>query len=212
MGVTSRVMRTLTVLGTMLLAFVLLVPSAQAAPPGVPSAATARTQLGTLTVAAAGSSSGYSRDLFPHWSTVSGACNTREVVLQRDGTGVQTNSSCAAIAGRWFSPYEGATQTAADRIDIDHLVPLAEAWRSGASSWTTTRRQQFANDRSGPALIAVTDTVNQEKGDQAPNLWRPPLESYWCTYARMWVQVKYTWGLRVTSGERSALYSMLDRC
>lgn len=33
-----------------------------------------------LTVAGEGSTSGYSRDLFPHWITISGSCNTREQV------------------------------------------------------------------------------------------------------------------------------------
>jgi hypothetical protein len=59
---------------------------------------------------------------------------TRETVLRRDGTGVVTDSSCAATSGRWYSPYDGATWTAASDVDIDHIVPLAEAWRSGASS------------------------------------------------------------------------------
>lgn len=97
--------------------------------PGIPSASSAQSQLNGLTVASAGSSSGYSRDLFPHWSTVSGACNTREEVLKRDGTGVVTDSSCAATSGTWRSPYDGATWTAASDVDIDHMVPLANAWR-----------------------------------------------------------------------------------
>ena len=203
--------RVLVVLGTVLLGLLTLVPAAQAAPPGIPSEATARSRLGGLTVAATGSTAGYSRTLFPHWIDQGAGCDTRDVVLQRDGTGVSTGPSCT-VTGRWFSPYEGATQTSADRIDIDHVVPLAEAWRSGASGWSDARRRAFANDLGGPQLIAVTDTVNQAKGDQPPNLWRPPLESYWCTYARMWVGVKAEWGLTITGGEQRALYSMLDAC
>jgi hypothetical protein len=155
---------------------------------------------------------GYSRDLFPHWHTVSGACNTRETVLKRDGTNVVTDSSCAATSGRWFSPYDGATWTAAADVDIDHVVPLANAWRTGASSWTTSKRESFANDLSSPQLIAVTDNVNQAKGDQSPATWKPPLSSYWCTYARMWIASKYKWALSVNSAEKSALTSMLNTC
>lgn len=214
MGVTAEVTfpRPVVVLGTVLLGLLLIVPAAQATPPGIPSEATARTQLGGLTVAAPGTTAGYSRDRFPHWSTVSGPCTTREIVLQRDGTDVVPDSNCAAVSGSWYSPYEGATQTSADRVDIDHVVALAEAWRSGASAWTEERREAFANDRSGPQLIAVTDTVNQAKGDQPPNLWRPPLECYWCTYARMWVGTKSNWDLTITGGEQRALHSMLDTC
>ncbi|WP_158847197.1 HNH endonuclease family protein [Saccharothrix deserti] len=189
-----------------------LVTPAQATPPNIPSLATAQSELNALTVAAEGSTTGYSRDLFPHWSTVSGTCNTRETVLKRDGTNVVTDSSCAATSGRWYSPYDGATWTLASDIDIDHVVALAEAWRSGASSWTTSRRQSFANDLTNPQLIAVTDNVNQSKGDQDPAEWKPPLTSYWCTYAKMWIHSKYQWGLRVDSAEKSALQSMLGRC
>ena len=106
----TNALRTLLLVVALLLG---LVTVASATPPGIPSAATARTQLGSLRVAADGSMTGYSRDLFPHWHTVTGACNTREQVLKRDGTNVVTDSSCAATSGRWFSPYDGATWTAA---------------------------------------------------------------------------------------------------
>ncbi|MEV5971002.1 HNH endonuclease family protein [Streptomyces sp. NPDC051921] len=187
-------------------------PAAQAAPPTPVSAATARTYLAALTVKAEGSSTGYSRDLFPHWITQSGTCNTREVVLKRDGVNVVTDSSCASVSGSWYSAYDGATWTVASDLDIDHVVPLAEAWRSGANSWTTSRRQGFANDLTRPQLIAVTDNVNQAKGDQDPAEWLPSVTSYRCTYARMWVQVKYYYDLSVDSAEKSALQSILNGC
>lgn len=165
-----------------------------------------------LTVRADGSMTGYSRDKFPHWSTVSGTCNTREHVLKRDGTNVVQDSSCAAVSGRWYSPYDGATWTAASDVDIDHIVPLAAAWRSGAASWTTSKRGLFANDIEGPQLIAVTDNVNQAKGDQTPATWKPPLQSYHCTYARMWVGTKSKWGLSVNQTEKTELSRMLGTC
>ncbi|MER6515470.1 HNH endonuclease family protein [Streptomyces sp. NPDC060334] len=187
-------------------------PTAQASPPTPISAAAARSYLATVTPAAEGSLSGYSRDLFPHWATVSGTCNTRETVLKRDGVNVVQDSACAAVSGSWYSEYDGATWTAASDIDIDHMVPLAEAWRSGASSWTTAKRQQFANDLTRPQLIAVTDNVNQAKGDQDPGKWLPSRTAYRCTYARMWVQVKQYWGLKMDSGEKTALSSVLNGC
>ncbi|KAH8596122.1 secreted protein-like protein [Bisporella sp. PMI_857] len=180
--------------------------------PGVPTAAAAKTQLAALTVAAQGSQDGYSRDLFPHWITQSGTCNTREVVLQRDGTNVVTDSACASTSGSWYSPYDGATWTAASDVDIDHMVPLSNAWKSGAASWTTAKRQSFANDLTNPQLWAVTDNVNSAKSDSGPEDWKPPLTSYYCTYARAWVRVKYVWALTVTSAEKTALTSMLNTC
>ncbi|MGA5304600.1 HNH endonuclease family protein [Nucisporomicrobium flavum] len=190
----------------------LTISPAAATPPGIPSAATAQSKLNALTVAAQGSTSGYSRDLFPHWITISGSCNTRETVLKRDGSSVVTDSSCAATSGRWYSPYDGATWTAAADVDIDHVVPLAEAWRSGASSWTTSKRQSFANDLTRPQLIAVTDNVNQAKGDQDPSTWQPSVTSYRCTYAKMWIAVKSYWALTLQSSEKTALQTMLNTC
>jgi hypothetical protein len=190
----------------------LTAPTAQAAMPTPVSASTARTYLSELTVSAEGSSTGYSRDKFPHWITQSGTCNTREVVLKRDGTNVVQDSSCAAVSGSWYSEYDGATWTAASDLDIDHMVPLAEAWRSGASSWTTAQRQSFANDLTRPQLIAVTDNVNQSKSDQDPAEWLPSRTAYRCTYVRAWVHVKHYYNLTVDSAEKSALQSVLNGC
>jgi hypothetical protein len=185
---------------------------AQATPPNIPSYSTAVTRLASLTVAAESHGSTYDRDLFPHWITISGACNTREQVLKRDGTDVVTNSSCASTSGSWYSPYDGASWSAASDLDIDHMVPLAEAWASGAWSWTTAQRQTYANDLGGPELWAVTDNVNQSKSDKDPAEWQPPLASFDCTYARAWIQVKYYYDLSVDSAERSALSGMLGSC
>ncbi|MFE9923930.1 HNH endonuclease family protein [Streptomyces sp. NPDC005774] len=186
-------------------------PSASAALPTPVSGSTARTYLASLTVSTE-SRTGYNRDLFPHWITISGTCNTRETVLKRDGTNVVTDSACASTSGSWYSPFDGATWTAASDVDIDHLVPLAEAWDSGAGSWTTARRQAFANDLTRPQLLAVTDNVNQSKGDKDPAEWMPSRTAYRCTYVRAWVQVKYYYGLSVDSAEKSALQGYLASC
>ena len=210
-----RALLLIAVLGALVASFTFVAATptpAGALPPGIPSAATAQSQLNALTVRAEGSLTGYSRDLFPHWTTVSGSCNTRETVLQRDGSGVVVDGACAATSGSWFSPYDGITETAASDIDIDHVVPLAEAWRSGASSWTTSRRQSFANSLSTPQLIAVTDNSNQSKGDRDPAAWRPTRTTFHCTYARMWIGTKHQWGLSLQSAEKSALQSMLNTC
>ncbi|KAL2155754.1 hypothetical protein VTH82DRAFT_496 [Thermothelomyces myriococcoides] len=142
-----------------LLGMALAVPMPAPTPPGIPSASTAKSQLASLTVKASYDDGNYSRDKFPTWETISGTCNTREYVLQRDGTNVVTDSSCAAQSGTWYSPYDGATWTAASDVDIDHMVPLKNAWISGANSWSTAKRTQFANDVNSPQLWAVTDNV-----------------------------------------------------
>ncbi|WP_371477297.1 HNH endonuclease family protein [Kitasatospora sp. NBC_00315] len=201
-------------LGALLLAATTLLTgagSAQAALPTPVSAATARTYLAALTVAADSHTTTYDRTLFPHWITISGTCDTRETVLKRDGSNVVTSSACAAVSGSWTSAYDNATTTTASGFDIDHLVPLAEAWRSGAWAWTTAQRQAFANDLTRPQLIAVSASSNRSKGDQDPANWLPQT-SYRCTYSRAWVQVKYYYGLTVDSAEKSALTSLLSGC
>nr|MDT0657210.1 HNH endonuclease family protein [Micromonospora sp. DSM 115978] len=199
---TATVVATLTLTAT----------PAQATPPNIPSYSTAVSRLNSLTVTAESHQSSYDRDLFPHWITITGACNTREQVLKRDGSGVSVNSSCYPTAGSWYSPFDGATWTNPSDVDIDHMVPLAEAWRSGAWSWTTSRRQTYANDLGGPELWAVTDNVNQSKGDKDPASWQPPRSAFRCTYARAWIQVKWYYSLTVDSAEKSALNGMLGTC
>jgi hypothetical protein len=84
--------------------------------------------------------------------------------------------------------------------------------QSGANNWTSTKRTQFANDINLPQLWAVTDDVNQAKGDKSPDKWKPPLTSFYCTYAKSWITVKYNYGLSITSAEKSALTSMINTC
>ncbi|KAL2865059.1 HNH endonuclease family protein [Aspergillus lucknowensis] len=194
---------------------VLLAASLQvvgAVPPNIPSTSEAQTQLEALTVAEAGSGDDYDRDLFPHWISQGNSCDTRDVVLIRDGSDVETGSGCSIESGTWHSEYDGEDWTETGDVDIDHVVPLANAWRSGASEWTTDERQAFANDLDNPQLLAVTDNVNQEKGDAGPEEWLPPLDSYYCTYGKMWTAIKYTYGLTVTDAEKSALEDLLATC
>lgn len=194
------------------------VPAQAASAAGLPTpitAAAARTALGALQVSAPHSMAGYSRAKFPHWQSQSrkgAGCDTREVVLKRDGTGVQQDDQCRATSGTWRSAYDGKSFTVANQLDIDHVVPLANAWRSGADAWSTQRRRALANDLTQPQLIAVSAASNRSKGDQSPDQWKPTLRTYWCTYARAWVDVKQHYALSVTSAEKTALTEMLDTC
>jgi len=189
-----------------------LVSVAEATPPGIPSATTAKSELASLAVKADGSQTGYSRDKFPHWINQSGSCDTREEVLKRDGTGVTVDSSCQPTAGRWYSVYDSTWVNDSSDVDIDHIVPLSEAWKSGASAWTTAKRQEFANNLTISQLIAVTASSNRSKGDKDPSAWKPPNTSVHCIYAREWIWVKYTYKLSLQSAEKTALTQMLGTC
>ncbi|GLU48151.1 HNH endonuclease family protein [Nocardiopsis ansamitocini] len=197
---------------TTLVLAALVIPSspALAAPPAPPSLAQARTMLSGLTVKAEGASSAYDRSLFPHWSTVEGNCNTREWVLRRDGTNVTVGNDCYPTSGSWYSVYDGVTTSVPSQISIDHFVPLAEAWRSGADTWSTSRRQQFANDLTTGQLWAVTGTSNSSKGDKDPAKWMPTRTAVHCDYAKTWIHVKDYWNLSVDSAEKTKLTSLLN--
>ncbi|MFJ4775937.1 HNH endonuclease family protein [Streptomyces sp. NPDC088762] len=180
--------------------------------PGMVSAAEARSRLAGLKVAPAGTMAGYSRDKFTHWAQQGDKCDTREVVLKRDGTDVAQDAECRAVSGRWKSLYDGVVVSEAAAMDIDHMVPLAEGWRSGASGWDAAKRKAFANDLTRPQLLAVTAASNRSKGDQSPDLWQPPDRASWCQYGRAWTTVKSSYGLTVTEPEKKMLTTMLDTC
>ena len=158
---------------------------------------------------------GYDRTLFPHWKDLDGDCqDTRHEVLIAE-TSVSptytTSSRCSVATGRWFSYYDRVSWTAASDVDIDHVVALAEAWDSGARNWTTSRRQSFANDLGDSrSLIAVTDNVNQSKGDQDPSTWLPTYDR--CRYILEWTAVKIRWGLTVDTAEKNTLTSLGSQC
>ncbi|MFD6567182.1 HNH endonuclease family protein [Micromonospora profundi] len=186
-------------------------------PPDEPEAApsggggNAAQQLGELTVAEAGSMKGYSRSRFPHWRNTGKNCDVRDTILQRDGEDVKL-SGCNVVGGRWESVYDGRSAADPSDVDIDHMVPLANAWRSGADEWDDAKRGDFANDTTRPQLFAVSASSNRSKGDQDPSQWKPANRSYWCQYAEDWVAVKHYWRLTVTSAEKSALADMLEGC
>lgn len=156
---------------------------------------------------------GYARSLFPHWVDADGdGCSTRnEVLIAEADDPVTVGGGCALSGGRWFSYYDGVSQHAAGDLDIDHMVPLAEAWDSGARGWTTATRRLFANDLGDHrALVAVTAAVNRSKGDQDPDEWLPAREV--CRYVKEWVAVKHRWRLTVDAAEKSALQSLAAGC
>jgi len=188
------------------------VPAGGASAPAASDPAGARGELATLTVRAPQPMSGYSRARFPLWIEQGAGCNTRDLVLQRQGQEVTVTAHCKITHGTWLSPYDNQTFTEPQKVEIDHLVPLADAWRSGANSWTDAKRQDFANDLTRPQLLAVSSTTNRAKGDQDPSQWKPPNHDFWCRYAEDWIAVKQYWALTVTAAEKAALTDMLGTC
>jgi len=182
------------------------------AAPGPADVGELSANLDALPVAAWAAMTGYSRDRFKTWDSQGNGCDTRDRVLQRDGQNVVTGDSCKITSGTWVSPYDGKTMTDPSDLDIDHIVPLANAWRTGAAAWSDEQREEFANDLTRPQLVAVDASANRSKGDQDPSQWKPPAHEYWCTYAQRWIAVKTYWQLWVTVDEKTALGEMLATC
>jgi hypothetical protein len=162
--------------------------------------------------------SGYSREKFPHWSKASefgwdsleSSCNAREAALIRDGEAVEVGRECKVESGTWLDPYTAKTYTEPSDIDTDHVVPLANAWRSGAVSWDNEERERYANDPM--VLLSVEDNANQSKGDKGPEAWKPPNKAEWCNYAVRWIGIKDKYNLSVNEQEKAALIEMLEAC
>lgn len=142
--------------------------------------AEARQALQGLEVAEPGSTEGYSRERFPHWSKARDfgwdvpdpSCDVRQAALIRDGENVQVETGCNVVSGTWLDPYTGNTYSRPSDMDVDHVVPLANAWRTGASSWDDNQREAYANDPD--VVLSVEDNANQSKGDKGRKLGSLP--------------------------------------
>ncbi|AHC73837.1 hypothetical protein P856_626 [Candidatus Endolissoclinum faulkneri L5] len=142
----------------------------------------------------------FDRALYRHWSDFDKDCrDTRQEVLISESlkTPVLSRDGCKVISGKWYDPFNGKSFNDPSDLDIDHLVPLSEAHRSGASRWNASRREAYANDLSHPdTLIAIDKKTNRSKGDSDPLSWMPPKLSYWCQYVANWRATKKRWKLK----------------
>ncbi len=158
---------------------------------------------------------GYERTKFKHWvDEDADGCNTRHEVLLAEAVEPPTVSGrCTISGGVWHSYYDDTDVPNARSLDIDHLVPLAEAWDSGASSWSAQERQRYANDLAdGRSLIAVSARENRSKADQDPREWLPTDPAGLCRYIEEWTVVKSRWGLSADPSEAAALTTLADDC
>ncbi|MEU8851918.1 HNH endonuclease family protein [Streptomyces sp. NPDC048564] len=160
---------------------------------------------------------GYDRSKFRHWNTgddPADGCNTRAEVLLHEAIDPPTlGPGCRLTGGTWFSYYDATVVASASGLDIDHMVPLAEAWDSGASAWTPQHREAYANDQGAEAsLVAVTARSNRSKADQDPAEWMPPAADVHCRYLAEWVGTKLRWALAVDDGELATLEGAASSC
>lgn len=161
----------------------------------------------------------YSRDEFgTAWSDVDhNSCDTRNDVLARDLENIELDADgCKVLTGTLADPYSGeqidfqrGTDTSS-LVQIDHVVALADAWESGAWEWDAATRLAFANDPAN--LLAVSGSLNQEKGAGAADEWLPPNQDFQCEYVSAQVEVKTKYALSVTQSERDAMAQVIAGC
>ena len=159
----------------------------------------------------------YARSDWGHWIDADRDCQDarQEVLIAESSVAVSFTDErqCRVASGSWTDPYTGDIVGDPGKLDVDHVVPLANAHASGGHAWSRERKTLYANSLVYPGhLVAVTASANRSKGADGPDEWRPPDRTYWCQYATDWVAIKNEWGLTATEREAAALREMLDTC
>jgi len=157
----------------------------------------------------------YDRRDWRHWIDEDRDCqNTRTEVLIRDALSVvmatrSDGRQCAVQSGVWVDPFSGDTIRDPRGLDVDHVVPLQNAHLAGAWSWDSARRREYANDMADPQhLLAVTASLNRQKGAKGPDQWLPPNPDFSCSYIAAWRAIKRRWRLTTTVAERATMDSV----
>ncbi len=153
----------------------------------------------------------YVRSQWKHWSDLTGnGCDTREDVLIASGENVQTDpKTCKVLSGTWHEQYTPQVFTDPNKMDLDHVVPLAWAAANGGNDWDLNKKEQFANDQGN--LILASASENRKKGDKGPSGYLPPNEAFQCTYVTHFVNTVAKWGLTIPQADKDAAESVLKR-
>lgn len=146
----------------------------------------------------------YHRKKFKHWTDEDKDCkNTRAEILEQRSLSKVTyrtrknGKECVVLTGKWEDYYFPETLQNASDIDIDHVVPLKEAWLSGASFWKAKKRESFANDPEN--LVITSKHTNRKKGANTPLTWAPSVREYYCKYLKQWIYIKNKYDLTTHS-------------
>lgn len=168
----------------------------------------------------------YRRSDWSHWITRNGCQDTRQKVLIRDAIPspeglpanerdlwqplVMSEDTCRVLAGTWRDPYVGRLVFVPASLDVDHVVALGEAYRSGGAGWSPARKREYANDLTWPGhLWAVLASANREKSDRDPTEWVPERKEAWCEYGLRRAAIKWVEGLTGTPAERRVVKTVL---
>lgn len=178
----------------------------------------AKTLLASIAVKGRAPKTGYARDQFGNgWGDI-GECDTRNYILRRDLKNITYRDSpaCTIATGTLRDPYTRKTINfvrgvkTSMAVQIDHVVPLSDAWQKGAQKLSYATRVAFANDPLN--LLAVDGPTNEAKSDSDAASWLPPNRSYWCPYVARQIAVKAKYHLWMTSAEKTRIGQILNTC
>ncbi len=139
--------------------------------------------------------------------------NTRGRVLLDDSETEVTyaQSGCSITNGKWHDPYSGEDYSDASEIQIDHMVPLKDAYNSGLAQLDRVHRCVYANFIGNKFhLIPVFGDLNNQKGDRSPAVWIPPNKSYVCEYVANWLKIKTIWNLVLSNEEANGIKHVIQ--
>lgn len=139
--------------------------------------------------------------------------NTRAKVLLRDSDKevvFKDTNHCIVDSGTWNDPYTGKVFSATTDIQIDHVVPLKNAYMSGAYKWDFRSRCLYANYMGAEFhLLSVNGAENMKKGDKGPDRYMPPNKAHTCSYLKNWLTIKFMWGLKMTTSEAASIGQLI---
>ncbi|MGM0930642.1 MAG: GmrSD restriction endonuclease domain-containing protein [Actinomycetota bacterium] len=182
-----------------------------------PAAGTALEQLATIEVKGRAPKTGYSRDQFGNgWKDPDrNGCDARNDILARDLTNeVLKAGGCVVLSGKLADPFTATTinfirgNKTSTAVQIDHVVPLSDAWQKGAQQLAPNQREAFANDPLN--LLAVDGPTNGSKSDSDAATWLPPNKAFRCEYVALQTAVKAKYQLWMTKAERQAIKNILS--
>lgn len=144
-------------------------------------------------------------DKFRKVSDYQNACAIGEPVEEKGKIKIDTSNS-----GEWICPYSGVKITDSSTIDIDHIIPLSYAAKSGGQEWSSEKKEAFANDPAN--LLATSAKENRSKGDKGPSKYMPPLKAYRCNYAKTFTMLVHKYELTIPKSDLEALQKTLNTC
>lgn len=176
----------------------------------------ASTILEKLEVKGRAPKTGYARtEFYSNWPNIDG-CSLRQIIIKRELGDSAVLDGCNVVGGKFTEPYTGSEMVFhqksdfSNKIQIDHIVALSDAWQKGAQYKTKEERYAMATDPLN--LIAVDSAANQQKSDGDAATWLPSNKSFRCQYVARQVSVKYKYALWVTEAEKAAILKVLEKC